>query len=64
MKTITIPVPTDWRTTLTGIVILAGQLVPVKWPHLAPYVHQATVILAGFGLIIAKDADLGGKIGQ
>lgn len=47
----------NWKTTLAGIVTIAGVITATWLPQYADEVAKVVGILAGFGLVVSKDAD-------
>lgn len=47
----------NWKTTLAGIVTIAGVITATWLPQYADELAKATGILAGLGLIAAKDGN-------
>ena len=45
----------SWKTTFTGIVVVAGIIVAHYWPDHTELVANLTTALVGLGLIAARD---------
>ena len=51
----------NWKTTLAGVLALASVIVTYFAPQYATQLHSLTGILAGLGLVVAKDHDVSGQ---
>ncbi len=47
----------NWKTTLAGVVGIAGIVVGTWFPEYGPQLTKATVVLTSLGLIAAKDGN-------
>ena len=47
----------NWKTTLAGVVAIAGVVAATWLPEFQDEVAKVTGILVGLGLIVAKDSD-------
>jgi hypothetical protein len=47
----------NWKTTLAGIVTIAGVITATWLPQYADELAKATAFLAGLGLLAAKDGN-------
>ena len=47
----------NWKTSLAGVVAIAGVVVTTWLPQYASYYSQALGVLTGIGLIAAKDGN-------
>lgn len=47
----------NWKTTLAGVFAIAGIVVSTWLPQYAPQLQQVSAVLAGMGLIAAKDGN-------
>jgi hypothetical protein len=47
----------NWKTTLAGIVTIAGVITATWLPQYAEHVAQVTGVLVGLGLLAAKDGN-------
>ena len=47
----------NWKTSLAGVVAIAGVVVTTWLPQYASYYAQALGVLTGIGLIAAKDGN-------
>tara|TARA_R110002110_G_scaffold262360_3_gene478165 strand:+ start:715 stop:897 length:183 start_codon:yes stop_codon:yes gene_type:complete len=45
----------SWKTTLTGVVLIAGILISTYWPEQTEVVTKITGVLVGLGFIAARD---------
>lgn len=45
----------SWKTTLTGIIAIAGVIVATFWPEHSDLVVKISGALVGLGLISARD---------
>ena len=46
----------NWKTTLAGLIGLAGVIVPAVAPEYAPVVAKISAAAVAAGLIVARDA--------
>lgn len=45
----------SWKTTAAGVVAIAAQFVAFRWPEYAPLAAKVTALMAGLGLMAARD---------
>lgn len=47
----------NWKTSLVGLVAIAGVITSTWLPEYAPLLNKAVVFLTGIGLLAAKDGN-------